>query len=169
MKIKLHRLRDLAANKFKDTPKVPGVYFVRWSRNGNPVSILRLGGSDHKGILYIGKAKNLRKRVRRLWKGINQQESKRHTFAKTMIFCNVSKIIDLDEYGISWDELRTPKDAVEQEWAALKYYANKYKEPPPLNLFIGREFRHIFGISDKFPLRLSAEPDPFVKSIIDDC
>ena len=62
MKIRWYNLKDLAAKNFKDIPTGPGIYFVRWSKNGKPVVIPRLGGIDWKGILYIGSAKNLRER-----------------------------------------------------------------------------------------------------------
>ena len=101
MKINWHKLKDLAAKNFKDIPTDPGIYFVRWSKNGKPTSIPRLAGVDHKGILYIGSAAKLKKRIRELWKGINGQVES-HTIGKTIIFCKIFEIVNLDEYEISW-------------------------------------------------------------------
>ena len=146
MEIKWYKLKDLTIKNFKEITKDSGIYFVRWSKNGKPVSISRLNGVDQKGILYIGSAKELRKRIRELWKGINGQVEN-HTIGKTIIFCKVSEIINLDDYEISWEELKTREEAMGQEWAAVKYYADKYKEPPPMNLGIRREYFGIFGIA----------------------
>lgn len=139
MEIKWYKLKDLAVKNFTDIPNVSGIYFVRWAKNGTPVSIHRLRGFDHNGILYIGSAVNLRRRVRELWKGINGQVEA-HTIGKTIIFCKVFEIVSLNEYEISWEELKTREEAQGQESAAIKTYAEKYKEPPPFNLEIRREF-----------------------------
>lgn len=57
-----YKLEDLAKERFNGIPKSPGIYFVRWSRDGRPVPIYRLGGCDDKGILYVGLAeKDLRR------------------------------------------------------------------------------------------------------------
>jgi excinuclease UvrABC nuclease subunit len=102
IEIRWYKLKDLAVKKFNDIRNVSGVYFVRRSKNGKPISIPRLGGFDHKGILYIGSAKKLRRRVRELWKGINGQVEV-HTIGKTIIFCNISEVVNLDEYEVSWE------------------------------------------------------------------
>ena len=166
MEINWHNLKDLAVRKFNDIQSVPGIYFVRWSKNGKPISIPRLGGFDHKGILYIGSAVNLRRRVRELWKGINGQVEA-HTVGKTIIFCKIFEIVNLSEYEISWEELKTHENAIGQEWAAMKSYADKYKESPPLNLGIRREFFAVWGIAKWGKSRWAYEPDRFVRTIID--
>lgn len=166
MEIEWYKLKDLAVKKFNNIHNVPGVYFVRRSKNGKPISIPRLGGVDHKGILYIGSAKKLRRRVRELWKGINGQVEA-HTIGKTIIFCKISEIVNLDEYEISWEELKTHENAVGQEWTAIKSYADKHKEPPPLNLAIRREFFGVWDIAKWDKSRWAYEPDRFVKAVID--
>lgn len=166
MEIKWYKLKDLAALNFKNIPKGSGIYFVRWSKNGNPISIPRLAGIDHKGILYIGSAKKLRRRVRELWKGINRQVEA-HTIGKTIIFCKVFEIINLDEYEISWDQIETPKAAEGQEWIAIESYAVKYKEPPPLVLMLRRHMFIKAGLWIVGRSRVGYEPDEFVKSIVD--
>lgn len=159
-----YKLANLATNKFKDVENVSGIYFVRWSRDGKPVAISRLGGVDQKGILYVGSAKNLKKRVKRLWRGINQQG--RHTIGKTIIFCKVFELINLDEYEISWEEARSPEKAIGLEWTAIKLYADKYREPPPLNLQLRREMFIVLGIGKWGKSRFAYEEDKFVKAIL---
>lgn len=165
MKIKWYGLKELAVKKFNDIRNVHGVYFIRRSKNEKPVSIPRLGNVDHKGILYIGSAIKLRRRVRELWRGINGQVED-HTIGKTIIFCKISEIINLDEYEILWEELKTHSEAVGQEWAAIALYAEKYKEPPPLNLGIRREYFMVIGIAKIGKSRIGYEPDGFVRSVI---
>lgn len=166
MEIKWYKLEELAVKNFKDIPNDPGIYFVRWSKNGKPVPILRLGGSDHKGLLYVGSAVNLRRRIRQLWRGINGQVGA-HTIGKTIIFCKVFETIDPSEYEVAWEELKTGKDAIGQESAAMKSYADKYKEPPPLNLTIRREMFAVWGIFKWGKSRWAYEPDEFVRAVID--
>lgn len=163
--IKWCKLAGLAVENFNDLPSNPGIYFVRWSKNSEPVSIPRLADIDNKGILYIGSASNLRRRVRQLWKGINGKVED-HTIGKTIIFCKISEIIDLSEFEISWEELTTRENAEGQEWTAFKLYADRYKEPPPLNLMIRREIFAVFGIAKFGRSRWAYEPDEFVKSIV---
>jgi len=165
MEIKWYRLEDLASKKFYNTPNNPGIYFVRWSRNGKAVPISRLNGFDDKGILYIGSAKKLRRRVQELRKGI-KGKVEAHTIGKTIIFCKIFEVVSLSEYEISWEELETHENAVGQEWAAIKSYADKFKEPPPLNLGIRRECFAVVGITKFGRSRFGYDPDEFVRSII---
>ena len=128
MKVNWHKLKDLAAKNFKDIPTDPGIYFVRWPKNGKPISIPRLAGVDHKGILYIGSAAKLKKRIRELWKGINGQVES-HTIGKTIIFCKIFEIVNLDEYEISWGQLETRETAEGQEWTAIELYVSNIERP----------------------------------------
>ena len=156
------RLADLAASNFNNVPKSSGIYILRWSKEGKPVSIGRLNDTDDKGILYIGSTKILRNRVRKLWKAVNQKPNN-HTISKTIIFCKVFDLIGLDEYEITWEELTKLKDARGQEWAAIDAYSVKHKEPPPLNLQLNRELFAKLGIA-KLPAPYVYELDDFVKS-----
>lgn len=160
-----HKLKDLAVTNFKDLPTEPGIYFVRWSKAGKAISICRLGGVDHKGILYVGSAVKLRRRIRELWRGINGKVEA-HTIGKTIIFCKTFETINLDEYEISWKTLSTHKEATGQEWIAMVSYAQKYKEPPPLNLSLRREMFAIFGVAKLGKSRFVDNPDEFVRFVI---
>jgi predicted GIY-YIG superfamily endonuclease len=161
--VEWNRLEDLAATRFREVPiDSSGVYFVRWSKNGAAVPIQRLSGVDDKGILYIGSAKKLKRRVRELWNGINGKVEQ-HTIGKTIIFCKISEIMKLNEYDIAWEELKPHKSAIGQEWAAFKSYAERYKEPPPLNLSIRRGFFAVLGLAEIGKSRLAYPPDEFVR------
>ena len=62
-------------------------------------------------------------------------------------------LIELEEYEITWEKLKTEEEANGEEWAALKLYCDKYHEGPPLNLSLGRS-------------KGNYEADEFVKSVI---
>jgi len=65
MKITWHKIKDLTDEEIKKIPKNLGIYFVRWSKNGCSVPINRITGIDRKGILYIGRSKNIRRRIKK--------------------------------------------------------------------------------------------------------
>lgn len=165
MKIKWYTLTELVEDKFKVVPSDPGIYVSRWSKGGEAVSIGRLVNRDSKGILYVGSAKNLRNRVRRLCRGV-RQESEAHTIFKTILFCKVFEAVSPSEYEISWEKLKTHEEAKGQEWAAIRAYAEKYKEPPPLNLGLQREHFSIIGIARIGRARIGYESDDFVSSAV---
>jgi uncharacterized protein with PIN domain len=160
-----HTLTELAKNKFKDVPSDPGIYVVRWSKEGKAVLIGRLTNDDKKGILYIGSAENLRNRIRRLCRGIRQQSAS-HTLYKTILFCKVFETIPQSEYEISWEKVGTHDEARGQEWAAIKAYAERYKEPPPLNLGLQRECFAIIGVARIGKSRIAYKSDDFVNSTV---
>ena len=152
MVITWYKIKDLTDSRFRNMPEDPGIYFVRWVRNGRPVPIPRLCDQDSKGILYIGGSKNIRRRIKQLINAI-VNDGENHTIYKTKKFCSISKLIKLEEYEITWEKLKTEEEANGEEWAALKLYCDKYHEGPPLNLSLGRS-------------KGNYEADEFVKSVI---
>jgi hypothetical protein len=162
-------LQSLASSKFPSVENNPGIYFIRWKKFENPVSINRLGGSDDAGLLYIGESKNLRRRFQRLWRGITKDESKSknfYTLRKALIFCKLHQEIQSDEYEIVWQHLSTKLEAQMQQAVALKLYAEKYKEPPPLNLKVCKQKYLSWGINPSDYSRWNGKPNQFVKTII---
>jgi predicted GIY-YIG superfamily endonuclease len=157
-----HRLEDLAAKNFQEVPNGPGIYFVRWSKGGEAIPINRLSGCDNNGILYIGSAKNLRRRVKQLWKGVNG-DVRGHTIGKTIKFCTVSEVIKPSKLEASWEVLESYTSAKAQEVSAIYTYSRKYKEPPPLNLEIGRERCMILGLGKLGRSLLTPESDEYVR------
>jgi hypothetical protein len=163
-----YKLEDLAGERFSNIPKSPGVYFVRWSRGGKPVPIHRLGGCDNKGILYIGSSKrDLRRRIREFWKATTEKNVEQHTIFATLAFCDLSDLVRLSELEVSWKVLGSPEDARGQEWAAIYLYCRKYKEPPPLNLSIGRKRYMILDLGELDEAFPAPEADDYVKSVLD--
>jgi excinuclease UvrABC nuclease subunit len=62
--------RRLNKSNWKIIPENPGVYYIRYvNKSDRPVNILRLGGVDKDGIIYIGETgRNLRNRLRNFWR-----------------------------------------------------------------------------------------------------
>jgi hypothetical protein len=149
MSEKWHKLKDLATKRFNNIPTNSGVYYLRWLRDDKPVCVARLHGSDNTGILYIGSARDLKDRIRKLWKAINGKVNA-HTIGKTIIFCGVNEIISLEDYEVKWTECASGKEILD-EWKAIHSYAMKFKEPPPLNLGLRREMFALWdlGVWDK--------------------
>jgi len=124
----------------------PGVYLLRWVKNNKPTSIKRLRNIDNKGIVYIGSAKNLKRRIYELINGLYKERVGNHTIIKTLIFTSLINTIKLNDLEVAWIICENEKEARAQEAVALKYYSDRYGEPPPFNLQIKREFLLILGL-----------------------
>lgn len=163
-------LQDLASTNFSNVTKSPGIYFLRWKKFGIPVIIKRLGSSDSNGLLYIGESKDLRRRFQRLWKGIknvDESDPKRiDTLRKAIIFCNLHKEINSNDYEIALQHLPTKLEAQIQQAVALQLYTEKYKEPPPLNLKVCKGEYLNWGINPSDYTRWNGKANKFVKAII---
>ena len=170
MSVLWKNLKTFASNKFPGIENKPGIYFIRWKNNKNPVTINRIGGSDSTGLLYIGESKDLRRRFQRIWRGINSIDISKnktsHTLRRTLMFCKLHEEIASHEYEIAWQHLSTKIEAQVQEAAALKLYTEKFKELPPLNLKLCSEKYGIWGLGYFDESKWMAEPNNFVKSII---
>ncbi|MEM2174669.1 MAG: hypothetical protein QXI58_03480 [Candidatus Micrarchaeia archaeon] len=161
-------LKKLAEDNFINVPKKPGVYIIKWIKNGKLETIPRFLKNDTYGVLYIGFAKGkggLYERLKNLWEsiGIAYELFKgkyTHTFAISLIYSGLISIIKLEEIFLWYKEM-TASNAEDQEKAALLEYTRCYGEPPPLNLQIGREYFLIIGIGklgkSKFVVKLDTE------------
>jgi hypothetical protein len=116
--------------------------------------------------LYIGSSKDLRKRIGQFWRAISKGR-REHTASSTLTFCDLSDLVKSSELEVSWKALRSPEDAERQEWAAMYLYCGKYKEPPPLNLIVGRMKYMILGLTRLGEAPLAPEIDDYVKSVVD--
>jgi hypothetical protein len=129
---------NLFDDKWESMSKKPGVYVIRASR-----PIPRIGGKDHAGVLYIGRASSLRNRVWNFMKANHTASGFLWThldFAKVMLDDKIRTVSDIEK---RLRRLRvryaTPirKSQVEQAERALLFaYMSRYGEAPPLNLSI---------------------------------
>ncbi len=170
LKIIWKNLKGLASKDFSYVERNPGIYFLRWVKNGIPAKINRFTESDPEGLLYIGKSNDLKSRFKRIWNGINLEKKSEiiniPTLRKTIFFCKIHEIIKIEEYEITWQHLSTKIEAESQEAAALKLYTEKFKEPPPMNLQLCREKYAFWGLGNWDDSKWLVEPNDFVKSVI---
>lgn len=59
---------------FVGVPEKPGIYVIRWLKNGKPAIINRFKGKDKRGILYIGSSTNLKTRIKTFWKAATKDK-----------------------------------------------------------------------------------------------
>ena len=172
------RLVDLDRTRFTGVPKQPGVYFVCWVRNGKPVPIQRLLSVDENGILYIGSTKakaGLRGRLRQLWNSVKKAREGKgtgpHTFGPTLVYTslisrNNRKGIKIDELVVWYKAYDDGRYAEAQEKMAIYEYTNRYGEPPPLNLRVGRRYLAIVGLAEAGKSIPAPKLDPELEKII---
>jgi len=171
-------LLKLSTLKCTEFPEEPGVYVIFWLRGENNVEICRFLGVDKKGVLYVGSAKNLRKRCRSLKRNIllalqvakGKDDSKirnfTHTLAPSLLYTGLAEIISLEELRIYYKVFSTEEEARDQEALILYEYTRRYGEPPPLNLKIGREYLMILGIGRFGKSKLVGDLDPELASML---
>jgi hypothetical protein len=165
MKPTWRNIADLANNRFSEIPRDDsGIYVVRWSKERKPTPIQRLGGKDENGILYIGSAKKLRRRIRTLWNGINGRG--KHTMGQTITFCKLREIIRPDEFEVTWESVKDHDIALGQEWAAIVDYSQRFREPPPLNLNLSRTKYGLADLAEVGKSKFAYESDEFVLALL---
>lgn len=122
-------------------PATTGVYQIRWAIGGKPQKIHRVNGIDESGYLYIGKAVNLRSRIKRFYRGVIQSPkvgkmSNRHT-AYTYTFYGFKREIKSEHLEGRYAELlREEIDSCEEN--LLLCYVEKFLDKPPLNISVKR-------------------------------
>ena len=115
-----------------DVPSVAGVYQMKWSVNGKPKSIHRANGVDKSGLLYIGKATNLKRRLRALYRGIIEGRLT-HTAAYTYIWDDFDRKFKPEHLEVRWAVL-SENEIDDYEFALLGDYIKAYLDIPPLNI-----------------------------------
>lgn len=102
-------------------------------------TIHRLGGSDSKGVLYIGKADNLYNRIPSLQQSVLSNcnnalkaQIKGHQSLSKKVF-RIKEFLDTSKMTISIVVLPTYESIMYTESYLLEYYVKKFGELPPLN------------------------------------
>lgn len=119
---------------YKNVPNEPGVYFIYSLCNDNyPKSIQRVLNTDSNGILYIGKSKNLKERLRMLFRVLNPIKYKAiaHTFGKN--YNNSQSLQEAFPLKTLAFTIHLTDNYSEFEKLELKKYCNQFGEVPPFN------------------------------------
>jgi predicted GIY-YIG superfamily endonuclease len=151
--------RELRVLRFSEIegstiPRNPGVYVVCWIKEGNVIPIPRILRVDKAGILYVGSATNLARRLRSLIKAIrtargeNEKPSKKykHTLAQTLLYTGLIEKISSKDLLVYYKTFNSKKEAEIQEALFLYEYTRLYGEPPPLNLKVGRQVLMVLNL-----------------------
>lgn len=126
-------LKDVESNLI---PKSSGIYEMRWAVDNEPRSIPRLNDVDKTGLLYIGKSKNLRRRIRQIQRYVTDQKL-RHTAMYTYWYYGFDKKIELNHLQVRWSQV--PQNEIDDwEEELIANYVMRYLDKPPLNINLGR-------------------------------
>jgi len=121
---------------FTRIPTTSGVYKIGASINGQSQPINRANGVDKNGLLYIGKAGNIRKRIKDFWRHA-LTEGKQHTAAETYIYYGFNTKFTRESLQVRW--LVLPKGMQSEfEKKLIDECVEKYLDSPPLNIRIHR-------------------------------
>jgi hypothetical protein len=126
-----------------DTPDTPGVYLILAAR---PIG--RIGGVDRRGILYVGKARNLRNRLWQFWYADHNASGLLWTqpvLARIVFSRTIRTVTDVEAHlGRLKAQVSTPiatRDLDAAERAVLYAYIGRYGEAPPLNFTLPRRWK----------------------------
>lgn len=137
----------LDSESLKKIKKSSGVYVMIYMENGKPKSFLRLNGTDEEGILCIGKAKNLNRRIREFQRDILVKGLGKHYHSEGWNFRkyfrdnpkpNALKL-KIEKIKVVWKELSNNKEADCWETTLIQEYVTTYQDKPPLNISIKRK------------------------------
>ena len=149
----LEKLGEYATTEIadlKDLKKIPtgsGIYVMIYMENGKPKSIPRLNGkSDTEGILCIGKAVNLNRRILDFHGDVFDETLYSHSHSEGWNFRRYFRDNDFPQtiklnaknIRVCWTELESEKDADKLETDCIQYYIMKFQDKPPLNISIKR-------------------------------
>lgn len=135
-------VHDIPAHELPHTPSVYRLRLVE--RSGVPVPIPRFLGTDEEGILHIGRARSIQRRLLRFHEAMRRRRA-RHAEGKLAFFLlrNVeafARRIEEGEWLIQYSYVCLPSvsAAKREEERLLKCYFKRFGELPPLN----RELPH---------------------------
>jgi len=170
-----HReLRVLRFSEIEEStiPRNPGVYVVCWIKEGNVTPVPRILGVDKAGILYVGSAANLVRRLRSLIKAIrtargeNEKSNNKHTLAQTLLYTGLIEKISSKDLLLYYKTFNSKKEAEIQEALFLYEYTRLYGEPPPLNLKVGRQVSMILDLGRLGESVITGELDPELATLL---
>lgn len=123
-------------------PSTPGVYIIRSAR-----SMPRIGGTDKTGILYFGKASQLRFRIWHFGKANHTASGflwHHQDIARLVLNPGIRSVTEVEEYlGRLTVRYATPihgQQLDRAERALLFSYIHLFGEAPPLNLSLPRRW-----------------------------
>ena len=109
----------------------PAVYRIRICDSGKIVSIQRFLDSDDRGLLCIGKATHLKKRLGQFKRRRNHSEAELLSILEE--HTSLSARYPNGEHEYSYIEVKNPGEENKLEEKYIKAYVKRFGETPPLN------------------------------------
>lgn len=114
----------------------PGVYKIQLvDKNGKPIGIHRLGGTDKEGVLGICCSEQIDTR-RKQFVMSSAGERGHSEGIQWWLVKHFSKLTEQTSLRFAFAELGTKEEAMRVEMEAIHNYFMKYLEAPPLNAVI---------------------------------
>jgi excinuclease UvrABC nuclease subunit len=137
----------LNIHDYKRIPKKCGVYVLIYVENGKPKAFTRLNGTDYEGILLIGKAVDLRRRVREFYKDILSEGLKEKYHSEGWNFRAYFRDnpnpqamkLKPENIWVYWTLTESEKQAYQFETQLKQDYVTNFQDKPPLNINIKRQ------------------------------
>lgn len=114
--------------------------------HGRPKNFPRLNGIDTNGILCIGKAKNLQRRIMEFQRDILAEGLRKHYHSEGWNFRKYFRDnrnpnalrLKVENIRVLWKELGSEEIANNFETELIQDYVMTYQDKPPLNISIKR-------------------------------
>jgi len=131
----------------KEIDKKPGVYVITYVEMGKPKNFTRLNGIDSEGILCIGRAINLNRRIREFQKDIMAEGLKEKYHSEGWNFRayfrdnpNPNTIkLKVENVMVHWIYMKDEQEADNFETELIQQYVTRFQDKPPLNISIKRK------------------------------
>ena len=120
----------------------PGVYYIRCiDSSGNPLKIVRLGGTDGEGIIYIGETgRSLRTRLKGFWQTAQNYRLSRHVAGGNFSYYGYGNIFPLSSLQFTYmsckDKTHSRRLKADCLWDYRK--TKGFIDLPPLNFSGGK-------------------------------
>lgn len=131
-----HKINDETFRIKDQIPDTPGIYkIIVLDQNDLPIKINRFLDVDSNGILYIGKANNLRKRLANMRRAFSiTHKSKKHIAVRRYYL--LKKVADkypIDRIVVLIEKVKDCETAKHLETKRLEEYEKIFGERPPFN------------------------------------
>jgi hypothetical protein len=127
------RLVVLQKRDYDMVPSRSGTYIVRHAPKGQAYMVLRAGGFDMSGILYIGRCGNLKTTIKSFYNAITDRHRPldvRHLAAARFLGFRYQRRFRMRWLYVAWRVTR--KENLESK-KVLDQYHREYLDLPPLN------------------------------------
>jgi excinuclease UvrABC nuclease subunit len=114
-------------------PARPGVYRIRaFAEEGGPLPIARAGGVDREGILHIGKANDLRRRIRLFCRAAQGLRASHHAGGEYVRW-HFDRLVPRERLRFDYLVVPDEQRALTLERTLHEEYRERFLDRPPLD------------------------------------